>query len=37
MLRVQNQAKQTAHSGPPISIGFFEEQPFSNIGPRVRK
>jgi hypothetical protein len=36
-LRIQNQAKQVVHSGPPISIGFSKEQSFSNIGPRARK
>jgi hypothetical protein len=35
-LRVHNQAKQAAQSGPPISIGFSMEQPFSNTGPRCK-
>jgi hypothetical protein len=33
MLMVQNQPKQVVHSGPPVSINFFEKQSFSNIGP----
>jgi hypothetical protein len=36
-LRIQDQAKQVTHSGPPFSINFFEEQPFSNTGSRARK
>jgi hypothetical protein len=36
--RVQDQAKQTTHSGPPpFSISFFEEQSFGNTGPQGRK
>jgi hypothetical protein len=37
MLKVQNQAKQATHFGPPISIRFFKEQPFSNTGRQAKK
>jgi hypothetical protein len=36
-LRVRDQAKQTAHTGLPISIGLSENQPFGNTGTPSRK
>jgi hypothetical protein len=32
-LMVHDQSKQVEHSGPPISISFFEEQPFGSTRP----
>jgi hypothetical protein len=34
MLRVQDQAKQAAHSEPPFSISFSEERQFSTPDPK---
>jgi hypothetical protein len=36
-LRVQDQAKQAAHTRPPISIGLSMEWPFGNTGPQAGK
>jgi hypothetical protein len=36
-LRVREQAKQVAHTGPPISFVLSKEQPFGNAGPPSKK
>jgi hypothetical protein len=35
MLWVWDQAKQAAHTGPPISNSLFKGQPSGNTGPQV--